>query len=125
MFGTGKSNGVRSVDVDWRKLTGLLEATDQRAAVKQSFPDVGQESFMSALRRIDPPTASEVMTAGNAWQGATELVSYPVIAIAGMLNSGKTSLVSTFLSPQGRTRTLRGVGNAQGTHRFVLWLPQR
>lgn len=125
MFGTGKSNGVRSVDVDWRKLMGLLEATDQRAAVKQSFPDVGQESFMSALRRIDPSTASEVMTAGNAWQGATELVSYPVIAIAGMLNSGKTSLVSTFLSPQGRARTLRGVGNAQGTHRFVLWLPQR
>ena len=41
-----------------------------------------------------------------------------------MLNGGKTSLVATFLSEQGRKRTLRGANNDEGTHRFVLWLPE-
>lgn len=54
-----------------------------------------------------------------------EKVSHcPVVAITGMLNAGKSSLLATYLSPAGRKRVLRGLGNAQGTHRFVIWLPQ-
>lgn len=69
----------------------------------------------------------------------------PIIAILGMLNAGKSSLVATFLSqprsgieaPHAASeqhassatnatpsRVLIGSANAEGTHRFVLWLPQ-
>ena len=48
----------------------------------------------------------------------------PILAISGLLNAGKTSLVAGFLSPAGRSRLLVGSSNQQGTHRFVLWLPE-
>ncbi|MFN9412361.1 MAG: hypothetical protein ACK57V_08335 [Pirellula sp.] len=49
--------------------------------------------------------------------------SAPIVAILGLLNAGKSSLVSTYLSDEGRRRVLVGASNDQGTHRFVLWLP--
>lgn len=125
MFGLSNSSAGPSEPPDWPRLLALLEATDERAAIRRTFPTTGAASFLTTLRRIDPLAADELIGAGNAYRGAAELVKHPVIAIAGMLNSGKTSLVSTFLSPTGRARSLRGVGNAQGTHRFVLWLPER
>lgn len=48
----------------------------------------------------------------------------PILAITGLLNAGKSSLLATYLSPANRRRVLRGLGNQAGTHRFVLWLPQ-
>ena len=48
----------------------------------------------------------------------------PILAILGLLNAGKSSLVSTYLSDENRRRILVGSANAQGTHRFVLWLPE-
>lgn len=48
----------------------------------------------------------------------------PIVAVMGLLNAGKSSLVSTFLSEANRQRILVGSANAQGTHRFVLWTPE-
>ncbi|XZE21839.1 hypothetical protein SH449x_001747 [Pirellulaceae bacterium SH449] len=48
----------------------------------------------------------------------------PILAILGLLNAGKSSLVSTFLHESNRARVLIGSSNQQGTHRFVLWLPE-
>jgi hypothetical protein len=50
----------------------------------------------------------------------------PILAVVGMLNAGKSSLVATFLSgkSEGDQRVLIGSGNTEGTHRFVLWLPE-
>ena len=48
----------------------------------------------------------------------------PILAIAGLLNAGKTSLIAGFLSKKGRERLLIGESNSQGTHRFIVWLPQ-
>jgi hypothetical protein len=48
----------------------------------------------------------------------------PIFAVMGLLNAGKSSLVSTFLSDHNRKRILVGSANAQGTHRFVLWVPE-
>ena len=48
----------------------------------------------------------------------------PIVAVMGLLNAGKSSLVSTFLSEANRQRILVGSANAQGTHRFVLWMPE-
>ncbi len=48
----------------------------------------------------------------------------PIVAVCGLLNSGKTSLVAGFLSEQGRKRVLVGGADEAGTHRFVLWMPE-
>lgn len=50
--------------------------------------------------------------------------SAPILAVLGLLNAGKSSLVSTFLNESNRARVLVGSSNQQGTHRFVLWLPE-
>jgi hypothetical protein len=51
----------------------------------------------------------------------------PIVAVLGMLNAGKSSLVATFLGSSSgldhRRRVLIGSANNEGTHRFVLWLP--
>jgi hypothetical protein len=125
MFGFRKSHSLQCVATDWPTLCSLLEDDTQHAPVLRVYPSPARESFLQSLQRIDPAAASAVMQAGNQLHHAVELVQYPVVAIAGMLNSGKTSLVATFLSSEGRARTLRGVGHAQGTHRFVLWLPEK
>lgn len=50
--------------------------------------------------------------------------SLPVVAVAGLVNAGKSSTVATFLSPAGSARVLRGLGDEQATQRFVLWCPR-
>lgn len=109
--------------IDWPGLLSLLEDDDRRAAVERTYPNEGRESFLNALRRLDPDITNELFGAGRQLYTAAKLIDWPTVAIAGMLNSGKTSLVATFLSEAGRARTLRGANNDQGTHRFVLWLP--
>lgn len=47
----------------------------------------------------------------------------PILAITGQLNAGKSSLLASYLTPANRRRVLRGLTNAGGTHRYVLWLP--
>lgn len=121
MFGFGRSQ--EDEPIDWPRLRSLLEDDDRRAAVKRLFPDEGNESYFAALRRVNPQIADDVMAIGRQVFNSIKLAAYPTLAVAGMLNSGKTSLVASFLSASGRARTLRGSGNQQGTHRFVLWLP--
>jgi hypothetical protein len=125
MFGLRRTTEPEADRLDWTLLRTLLEDDGANAALQHVYPNERRESFLAALQRIEPSLASDVIAAGNRLQSATELIQHPVVAVAGMLNSGKTSLVSSFLSRVGRERTLRGVSNAQGTHRFVLWLPQR
>ena len=48
----------------------------------------------------------------------------PIVAVCGMLNSGKSSLIAGFLSAAGRARVLVGSDDESGTHRFVIWLPK-
>ncbi|TWU51385.1 hypothetical protein [Rubripirellula reticaptiva] len=109
--------------IDWSGLHSLLEDDDRRAAIERSYPTEGRDSYLSALRRLDARAYDDVLAAGRKLQTAEKLSQWPTVAVAGMLNSGKTSLVATFLSESGRARTLRGSSNSEGTHRFVLWLP--
>ena len=60
----------------------------------------------------------------DQWIAARRVAECPIVAVLGQLNGGKSSVVATFLSEQGRRRVPRGFGDAQGTHRFVYWLPQ-
>lgn len=122
MFGFGKATDNQPIR--WSQLRALLEDDDQRAAIDRLYPEPGRESYLAALRRTERGLAEAVFVAGRQLERAAPLAEQPTIAIAGMLNSGKTSLVANFLSPQGRARSLRGLNNRQGTHRFVLWLPE-
>jgi hypothetical protein len=131
----GSSHSAHPASIDWSSLLSLLEDDDQRAAIQQIYPGERRESFLGSLRRIAAEASkagesvedlsSVVRSSGRQLQTAEQLVNWPTVAVAGMLNSGKTSLVATFLSEHGRRRTLRGNGNHQGTHRFVLWLPSQ
>jgi hypothetical protein len=60
-------------------------------------------------------------------QAITAAPACPIVAVLGMLNAGKSSLVATFLGGSAgsdhRRRVLIGSANDEGTHRFVLWLP--
>lgn len=123
MFGLRRGKSTEAIQ--WRTILPLLEDDDRRAPLIRTFPTQGRESFLGALARIDPKVEAAVRSAGKQLHWAAEVVNYPTVAIAGMLNSGKTSLVATFLSEAGRKRTLRGTGNHEGTHRFVLWLPEK
>lgn len=49
----------------------------------------------------------------------------PIVAVVGLLNSGKSSLTASLLSESNRKRVLRGIGNRQGSQRFTLWIPHR
>ncbi len=121
MFGIRRNSQPSSLE--WPNLHSLLEDDDRRAAVERLFPNEGRESFLKALRRVDPTAQANVLAAGRQLHTAAQLIDRPTVAVAGMLNSGKTSLVASFLSEQGRKRSLRGTNNSEGTHRFVLWLP--
>ena len=49
----------------------------------------------------------------------------PIIGVAGLVNSGKSSFVKSFLSRQGAQRVLCGEHEENGTQRFVLWMPEK
>jgi len=121
----GKRRKKDEQPIDWLGLLSLLEDDDRRAVVERLYPAESRESFLAAIRRVDAKLVDEIMSSGRQVHSAGQLVNWPVVAIAGMLNSGKTSLVATYLSESGRARTLRGPSNAEGTHRFVLWLPSQ
>lgn len=121
----GQNRRKKPTQIDWPRLQALLEDDDRRAAVERLFPDPRNESFLSSLRRVDSNLAGDVLSLGRQVFHGARLAEFPTLAVAGMLNSGKTSLVAGLLSPQGRLRTLRGIANSQGTHRFVLWLPEK
>lgn len=123
-FGDSRRSGAGDADVHWNVVQALLEDDDRRAARVYRYPETRRESFLGGLNRLAPQTASEILSTGRRLDTASRLAAWPTVAVSGMLNGGKTSLVASFLSPRGRQRTLRGVGNRQGTHRFVLWLPE-
>ena len=128
-----------------------LEGKISDASPTQAFASANSKSFLSllqfaALLPADSPRHAQSIEAtwqiGNApAETALDLPSEirklleqskrlcqapaaPIVAVLGLLNAGKSSLVSTYLSDENRRRILVGAGNAQGTHRFVLWLPE-
>ncbi len=117
---------MKTVDAGWPELSKLLEASEgELAAVAETYPEERTWSYFAALEAIDAPLAEATRTSGRRLVSAGNLAHSPILAVAGKLNAGKTSLVASFLSPAGRARALRGEANHQGTHRFALWLPER
>lgn len=69
--------------------------------------------------------ASEFRRKLQAAKHAASLAWTPIIGVCGTVNSGKSTLVSSFLSESGRQRILIGELGEEGTHRFVFWLPAK
>lgn len=120
----------------WQRLSMLLTAHDAGAGVLQTFPrNSNPISVLDAVGLESVAGSEEQHQSGKLLHkklnsllsqlSIFEQVSHcPVVAITGLLNAGKSSLLATYLSESGRARVLRGVGNQQGTHRFVIWMPE-
>ena len=120
----------------WQRLSELLVAKEASAGLRCTFPDDSMRlSVLDALSSEAVAGSLEQHQSGKLLHSKLsgllsqlsifEQVSHcPVVAITGLLNAGKSSLLATYLSEAGRARVLRGVGNQQGTHRFVIWMPQ-
>lgn len=108
----------------------LTNRSDVYAAVDQVLPSSERLDFLESLRRAasNPGSKTQVL-ADEIEQLLVQLDSVhqlgqsPLIAVSGLLNAGKSSLIASFLSPGNRKRVLVGTSNQQGTHRFVIWLP--
>lgn len=120
----------------WRRTSDLLSHAGEDRGVHQIYPDTGRKLSLieaASLREVAGSThehARGVQLAERLGalvvqsQTIEQIGNCPVVGITGLLNSGKSSLLSAYLSSTGRRRVLRGTANNQGTHRFALWLPQ-
>lgn len=71
---------------------------------------------------LAPQIAEEIEVNINQLNDS-ELLKQPIVAVCGLMNSGKSTFVAHQLSEDGRKRILIGDTNATATHRFVFWLP--
>jgi hypothetical protein len=100
-------------------------------AIRESLMDLEVFSLIEVLNQLansskksSDDTLPKVITQGLSQAFLASRQTSPIVAIAGILNAGKSSMVAGFLSPAGRDRLLIGASNQEGTHRFVLWLPE-
>jgi hypothetical protein len=103
-----------------------LEALQQTPILVEQFPHAGETyNLHSALRLAgENDLACQLRKTLDVARVQAAMVQTPILAVLGELNAGKSSVVASFLSPSGRERIPRGIANAQGTHRFVYWVPQ-
>ena len=94
-------------------LTSVWPADGSVQNLKQALTTTGNEKV-----------AEEIAAALRSLSTAQKLSQHPILAVTGQLNSGKSSVVASFLSEAGRNRVPRGSSSATGTHRFVYWVPQ-
>ena len=127
----------------------LVDTSLQNAFAASVFPVNAPISFFDLVALLPTQPGSEVHRIEPTWQiiGVSTVThplnlaseiqkmlkqalrccqapAAPIVAVLGLLNAGKSSLVSTYLSDDNRRRILIGSANSQGTHRFVLWLPE-
>ena len=126
---------LQNMSADWDALGELLSQSGADRGVVQLYPEADRTlSLIAAAASADVATSpnehahgcqlSERLAALVAQSHTmAQIGNCPVVGITGLLNSGKSSLLAAYLSPEGRRRVLRGTANNQGTHRFVLWLP--
>jgi hypothetical protein len=90
-------------------LLSLIQACDEEHEGEPSCPEGSfSRAFQVRLGAIDY---------------ARKLGRTPIVGVCGTVNSGKSTVVSGFLSDVGRPRVLVGTLAKEGTHRFVFWLP--
>ncbi|MFZ2960978.1 MAG: hypothetical protein WA705_29210 [Candidatus Ozemobacteraceae bacterium] len=98
----------------------LWAQLDTLPLVEQTWPTKRAQSFMEWREESDPEGTLKLR---EEIEFVRQFAILPIVAVAGLINSGKSSLVAAFLSPAGRERVLRGEDRRHGTQRFTLWYP--
>lgn len=104
---------------DFAEVRDLLKEKDPPPA-RMVWPTAEELSLEEVATRLKLP-ALEILI--RNLELALLVGSTPVIAIAGELKGGKTSLVASFLTEESAQRLNRGHRPADATHRFTLWVP--
>ena len=105
----------------WDAIWPLLSRVDP-ALIQQHWPTSEPRSFLQMLHAYDPTQAQRLE---RTYQLVQRFQHVPMVAVAGLINSGKSALVASFLSGASRARVLRGRQSSQGSQRFCLWLPRQ
>ncbi len=104
---------TRVVDACWKRLRTIT-------LIDQTWPAADAIPAEEALHRWVPEIHEQLATK-HALIHRFGVI--PIVAVVGLLNSGKSSLTASFLSQSNRTRVLRGLGRQEGSQRFTLWIP--
>ena len=107
---------------DSPKIAFLLSST----AIGRVWKDRGiQKAYLLSLaREMAPNLAASMQERLTGIDHAAQLARTPVVGVCGTMNSGKSTLVASFLSEQNRRRVLVGDYENEATQRFVFWLPE-
>ena len=110
-----------AAQADAETLSRLAQQLFNEPFAIESWPPGGRAlSLLELIARYAPEAALELQ---RAMLLAEALFSVPIVAVAGLNDQGKSSLVASFLSATGAARVLRGTAQKQATFRFTLWLP--
>lgn len=101
-------------------LDSLLDGIQAIPLINQTWPVRRSLSLVQWGEASDPRGTRELLSLARFLR---EVDNVPIVAVAGMLNGGKSSLVASFLSARGRDRALVGHDSRHATHRFTFWLP--
>ncbi|MFV0415922.1 MAG: hypothetical protein ACK5NG_06100 [Chthoniobacterales bacterium] len=101
-------------------IQNLWQTLQSLPLVEQSWPTQKNYSFLDWLQISD---LEKTQSFKRDFDFVCKFSLQPIVAVAGLINSGKSSLIASFLSPQGQARVLRGISKNEGSQRFTLWLP--
>lgn len=105
---------------DITELKNLWAQLRDLPLIEQNWPSESKQTYLDYLAHRD---ATEAQKLREEFEFVSEFSILPIVAVAGLINSGKSSLVCAFLSSKSRKRVLRGVASQNGTQRFTLWVP--
>lgn len=111
---------------DSSKIAALLRRRVQHAKIGRVWKDSGiaGATLLSLAREMTPDLAAAMQERLTGIDHAAQLARTPVIGVCGTVNSGKSTLVASFLSEPNRRRVLVGDYEKEATQRFVFWLPE-
>lgn len=113
---------THSTNSDTSAICDLVHQLRTRAFAQQTWPPEDIRLTLPKLLALHAPEGGAELD--RAMVLAEALLRVPIIAVAGLNDQGKSSLVASFLSPAGAGRVLRGTNlKKQATFRFTLWLP--
>jgi len=80
-------------------------------------------SLFTTIKEVIPDLQNDAIQQMALIKRAITMLQTPIICVCGTANSGKSTIVSLFLSEEGKKRILIGGLSDEGTHRFAFWLP--
>jgi hypothetical protein len=102
------------------RLDGFWNEYQTLPVVEQIWPVAGELAALEALRTRNREQAGRLE---RDFDFNRHFARLPIVAVAGLKNAGKSTLIASFLTAENRKRIPRGLARDRGTQRFTLWLP--